>query len=295
MPKVTYPRPCPTCGKELRRGHFFRHTKQCGTTENRFHCPHCPLSFTQSNNLRRHVKQQHSQNPRRFTCPECGKRFTTNLDLKLHLASACGEVKPVYLCIFCSARFTRDNNRQAHMRKVHGFGGDAEDVNLLLHLQHLSEEPDCKDEWMFVESRPIDAGEHNICPCGTTHIKAYYFLENRLNGNRSFVGSTCIENIDPRVGRVVGYFQHILTQPIQGTYVGDLTGKQTFTVASNTKLVEGADTIVPHLNPQVFKTQDGRGHVLVKYPHRETLVPGQSYDLRLKAKYVQGQLTFTVV
>ena len=159
----------------------------------------------------------------------------------------------------------------------------------------LSEERDCNNEWMFVESRPIEAGEHRICPCGQNNIKSYFFLENTLNGNRTFVGSTCIEHLDERVGKVIGYFQHILRKPIQGSYVGDLYGQQTFTVHSNTVLVRGADTIVNHLNPQVFKTLDGQWHVLVKYPQPARLVPGQSYNLSLKAKYVQGQLTFTVV
>ena len=35
--KITYPRPCPKCGKEISRGSFFRHTKQCGATEHRYH------------------------------------------------------------------------------------------------------------------------------------------------------------------------------------------------------------------------------------------------------------------
>ena len=109
------------------------------------------------------------------------------------------------------------------------------------------------------------------------------------------MGSTCIAHLDPRVGKVIGYFQHILCRPIQGLFVGDLYGLQTFTVKSNTVLVQGADTIVKHLNPQVFTTQEGTSHVLVKYPQQETLVPGQSYDLRLTAKYVQGQITFTAV
>ena len=62
---------------------------------------------------------------------------------------------------------------------------------------------------MFVESRPIEADEHNICPCGQTSIQAYFFVENKINGNLTFVGSMCIENIDPKVGVVIAYFKHI--------------------------------------------------------------------------------------
>lgn len=182
------------------------------------------------------------------------------------------------------------------MRNVHGCVCREQDINLLLHLQHLSEEPCCKDEWMFIESRPIEVGEHHICPCGQTTIHSYFFLENKINGNRTFVGSTCIEKIDPRVGEVIAYFQHILCHPIHGSYVGDdHHGLQTFTVMPNTTLGKGADTVVKYLNPQVIKTEDGTSQVLVKYPKPETLVQGQTYELRLNAKYVGGLLTFTAL
>ena len=296
MPKVTYPRPCPTCGKELSRGHFFKHKTQCGTTENRYPCLYCPLSFTQKANMDRHIRQQHSNNPQSFTCPKCEKGFPSKQSRNIHLETVCAEVKSCYTCWYCNARFTTHTNRQRHMRRVHGCICREREINLLLHLQHLSEERDCKDEWMFVESRPIEADEHHICPCGQNNIQHYFFLENKFNRNRTFVGSTCIENIDKRVGKVIAYFQHILRHPIQGMYVGaDNCGLQTFTVHSNTVLVRGADTTIIHLNPQVFKTLDGQWCVLVKYPQPETLVPGQSYDLCLKAKYVQGQLTFAAV
>ena len=233
-PKITYPRPCPKCGKELSRGSFFRHTKQCGTTEHRYHCPHCPLTFSQKDNLQRHVQQQHSKTPRWFTCPKCGKPFTTKEGMKVHLETVCAEVKSSYSCWFCNASFTRHKNRQIHMRLVHGRVCRDQDINLLLHLQRFSQEPDCTNEWMFVESRPIEADEPHICSCGQNNIKSYFFLENKLNGNRTFVGSTCIENIDERVGTVIAYFQYILSNPIQGTFEGhDSHGLQMFTVESN--------------------------------------------------------------
>ena len=181
------------------------------------------------------------------------------------------------------------------MRKVHGCVCREQEINLFLHLQHLSEEPDCKDEWMFVESRPIKANEHHVCPCGQTDIQAYFFLENKINGNRTFVGSTCIENIDPQVGKVIAYFEYILIHPIQGTYQEENDeGLQGFTVMPNTVLVRGSE-VVKHLNPQITKTLENKHEVLVKYPRSETLIQRQTYDLRLKAKYVRGQLTFTAL
>ena len=158
-----------------------------------------------------------------------------------------------------------------------------------------SEERDCKDEWMFVESRPIQENEHKICHCGQTPIKSYFFLENKINGNRTFVGSTCIENIDPRVGKVIAYFNYILIYPIEGTYQGENgEGLQKFTVRSNTVLVRGSE-VVEHLIPQITKNLENKHEVLVKYPKQKTLIKGQTYGLRLKAKYVRGQLTFTAL
>ena len=297
LESVTYPRPCPTCGKEFKlSSSLSRHKTQCGTTEHRYHCPHCPMSFADRHNKRYDIQRQHSSNPQGFTCPKCHHVLASKQNLNVHLETVCAEVKSCYPCWFCSAGLTRESNRQRHMRRVHGRVCRAQDINLLLHLQHLSEERDCNNEWIFVESRPIEAGEHHICPCRQNNIQHYFFLENKLNGNRTFVGSTCIEHLDERVGKVIAYFHHTLCRPIQGTYVGDdSTGLQTFTVNSNTVLVRGAETNVNHLNPPVTCIEGGKHQVLVKYRRPETLVQEQSYDLRLKAKYVQGQLTFTAV
>ena len=295
MAKVTYPRLFPTCGKELSKNNFFYHKKQCGTTENRYHCPYCPLSFTRKYTVQRHVQQQHSENPLWFTCPKCNEVFRSKQNMKLHLETVCAEVKPCFRCFFCNASYIRQHNRQRHMRKVHGRICREQETNLFLHLQHLSEEEDFQGEWMFVESRPIEADEHKICPCGETEIQTYFFMENKINGIQIFVGSTCIENINPPVGKVIAYFEYILKEGIQGTYQGkNDTGLQRFTVTSNTVLVRGSE-VVKHLNPQVTKTLEGKWQVLVKYPRPETLIQGQTYDLRLKAKYVRGQLTFTAL
>ena len=295
MSKVTYPRPCPSCGKEFSKNYSFYHKKQCGTTENRYQCPYCPLSFSHPSHKLCHIRQQHSKNLQRFTCPKCNQVFTNKKRMKTHLETVCSEVKPCYKCFFCNASYTRQDSRQRHMRKVHGCVCREQEVNLFLHLQHLSEEPDCKDEWMFVESRPIEENEHKICPCGQTHIKSYFFLENKINGNRTFVGSTCIKNIDPRVGNVIAYFSYILIYPIQGTYQGKNDERlQGFTVMPNTFLVRGSE-VVEHLNPQVTKNLKNEHEVLVKHSRPETLIQGQTYDLRLKAKYVRGQLAFTAL
>ena len=86
-----------------------------------------------------------------------------------------------------------------------------------------------------MESRPIEPGNYDICPCGQTEIKSYFFLENKYNGNRTFVGSDCIRNIDPRVTTVIRYFNHILENPVRGEYKGqDNSDLQRFEVNPKT-------------------------------------------------------------
>ena len=144
------------------------------------------------------------------------------------------------------------------MRYDHGRICREQEVNLQLHLLHLSEENDFQNEWMFVESRPIQPDEHDVCPCGQTPIHSYFFMENKINGNRTFVGSTCIGNIDPKAGAVIDYFKCILENKVAGIYMGqDNQGLQTFTVCSNTKLVLQLP-IVKHLNPPVIRNMKGK-------------------------------------
>lgn len=85
MPKITYPRPCPKCGKELSRGQFFRHKKHGGKTNHRVQCPLCSLTFSLNANIQRHVQQQHLNNLLLFACTICYQGFTRAQTLKLHV------------------------------------------------------------------------------------------------------------------------------------------------------------------------------------------------------------------
>ena len=76
-------------------------------------------------------------------------------------------------------------------------------------------------------------------------------MENKINGNRTFVGSKCIENIVPRVSEEIAYFEYILKKDIHGTYQGENDeGLQRFTVMPNTVLVRDSG-VVKQLNPQI--------------------------------------------
>ena len=166
--------------------------KRSGFLQHRVQCPFCPLTFAYKQSMQRHVRQQHSNNPLRFPCTIFGIVLAKAQTLKLHVEVVHADEPPSFDCWYCHATFTGHNSRQRHARIVHGRKYREAKINLQLHLKHLSKGDDFQDEWMFVESRPIQPGEHH--PCGQTPIQIYFFLENKWNGNRTFDGSKCIYN-----------------------------------------------------------------------------------------------------
>ena len=65
MPKVTYPRHCPKCNKQLKnRITFCRHKKYCGTNT-RVPCLHCEKTFCRKDKMVAHVKKCHSEAAKR--------------------------------------------------------------------------------------------------------------------------------------------------------------------------------------------------------------------------------------
>lgn len=294
MPKITYPRPCPTCGKPFSKSQFKYHKEVC--SGHRYHCTQCSLSFTLKSGLRRHIEQQHSPNPPYFRCPvpRCWKVFVSKHSRNLHVQTVHALVKPSFYCEYCGAKFAWKGNRQAHMRHAHDRICRGTSMNLLLHLRPLSHNPDCRDEWIFAKSRWIKPGEPRSCPCGKNNISSYYFLNNVKNNNRTVVGSTCIHSIDPNTGCVIAYFERLLTRSTRGTFRGvDREGLHWFQVDSDTKLVTGAFDDVKHYNPPVLKVEE-TCLVKVNYPWGTALTEGHEYLLWLKAKYKQKHLRFTV-
>ena len=71
-------------------------------------------------------------------------------------------------------------------------------------------------------------------------------------------------------------------------------GLQRFEVRTNAMLVQRVH-VVEHLRPQVTRNRESEWEVVVFYPEAETLIVGKTYSLKLKAKYKQGQLTFTAL
>ena len=298
MPKITYPRPCPTCGKPLSKTQFYRHKQLC--SGQRYFCTQCSLSFADKRGLQNHEEQQHSPNPPRFYCPKCNQGFTTKRNRNLHLQTVRHDhevlVKPCFPCVQCDASFTRKSNLQAHERYVHGRIRRAYEMNLRLHLQKVGFNDDGERQWRFVESRRIRPGEARVCPCGQTGISNKYFFEHVETTKETFVGSTCIHHVDKDFGRVIGYFERLLAYSTRGIYRGvDEAGLHKFQVQSNTTLVLGALNVVHTYNPPVERNQDGTWQVKVNPPIGTLLRPGHPYRLWLKAKYEQGHLVFTIV
>lgn len=62
---ITYPRPCPTCGKKYKNiFDFSRHRKYCGTNV-KVPCLHCDKMFSRKDAMKVHVKMFHSESARR--------------------------------------------------------------------------------------------------------------------------------------------------------------------------------------------------------------------------------------
>lgn len=135
------------------------------------------------------------------------------------------------------------------MQDVHGGICREQNVNLHLHLQHLSEGDDFLNEWLFVESRPIAQREHNVCPCGQMGLKERFMIENKINGNRTFVCSECIDNVDLKAREVNYYIQRLLCHGLQGIYRGmNKNGLVLFSVDLSSGFIKHLSK-VEHLNP----------------------------------------------
>jgi hypothetical protein len=59
----------------------------------------------------------------------------------------------------------------------------------ILPLSNASEFDDAKNEWRLVGIEVHD--EFDNCPCGQ-EIKELCFIENQLNGNKTYVGNVCV-------------------------------------------------------------------------------------------------------
>lgn len=120
-------------------------------------------------------------------------------------------------------------------------------------------------------------------------------IENKINGNRTFVGSECMDNIDPKAKEVNYYIRRLLYQGLQGTYRGMTRNDLVlFSVDSSSGFVKYLPT-VKHLNPPVTRNMEGRWYISINFPKENTMVYGKKYKIHLKTEYKGGRLRFTAV
>lgn len=66
MAKITYPRSCSQCGKQLgSRASYCRHKAHCAKKTDPVPCLHCESTFTRKDDMLRHVKKFHSEGAKR--------------------------------------------------------------------------------------------------------------------------------------------------------------------------------------------------------------------------------------
>ena len=74
---LDYKTPCPTCNKEFRKTYLKKHILNCFQIEEaqkEFHCQFCPKTFTEIQNLNRHL-QIHDEMFENESCKLCPKTF----------------------------------------------------------------------------------------------------------------------------------------------------------------------------------------------------------------------------
>lgn len=78
-------------------------------------CLLCDISYTQQDDLLKHLATDHNM---KFECSTCNKLFISSVELKDHVAYF-HDKKPMYECLKCGEKFTKEKDLTAHNFSLH--------------------------------------------------------------------------------------------------------------------------------------------------------------------------------
>ena len=87
----------------------------------KYKCGLCDKAYTQSNNLKLHIKYIHEglKPQHKYKCDMCDKAYTQAHSLKSHVQSVHKGLKPQYKCDSCDKTFTQSHSLKSHVQSVH--------------------------------------------------------------------------------------------------------------------------------------------------------------------------------
>ncbi|XP_055528148.1 gastrula zinc finger protein XlCGF46.1-like [Wyeomyia smithii] len=106
---------CAVCGKKFPTVNKLKEHTMRHDGIKRHTCPHCGLQKITMHELKFHIKNMHSSEPRSFPCKLCEKHFTSPGSLSMHVKIIHHGLKP-YVCTICSFAFGRSDHLKRHMQ-----------------------------------------------------------------------------------------------------------------------------------------------------------------------------------
>ncbi|XP_058465299.1 zinc finger protein 652-B-like [Malaya genurostris] len=106
---------CGICSKQFPTSNKLKeHTMRHEGVKNHT-CPQCGLRKTTMHELKTHIRNMHSTEPRSYSCEVCARQFSNTGSLGLHIKIVHLGVKP-YICTVCQWAFGRSDHLKRHMK-----------------------------------------------------------------------------------------------------------------------------------------------------------------------------------